>query len=266
MDGLEKKSVEWKQVLREPKLKEDKADSLITEMTSLLVENRDKSFDFKSKVLGGKGCFFKPNKLDFTDKHFGDLMLNEFKRIEMLENNNGHESTILTDDQKSQLLKLCGFDLNIKFSLLYRASVDGFAASSFHAKCDNKGKTLTIIKVKGNSNVFGGFTELGWDSSGTYKNDQNAFIFSLTNQYNQPIKIKPSNTASSIYCHINRGPCFGGDDLFISDNSNANQTSYSNLGHTYKHPTYQYQSNEAKCFLAGSYNFSTEEIEVFKLD
>jgi hypothetical protein len=41
-----------------------------------------------------------------------------------------------------------------KLTLLFRATKDGFSASSFHAKCDNKGATLTVIKS--GSNVFGG--------------------------------------------------------------------------------------------------------------
>ena len=176
-------------------------------------------------------------------------------------NNKGHiltfDSSILTAGQKIDLMKLCEFDLNIKFSLLYRASVDGFAASSFHAKCDNKGKTLTIIKAKGNSNVFGGFTELGWEGSDTYKNDQHAFIFSLTNRFNQPIKIKPSHI-KSIYCCPNYGPAFGQCDFYISDNSNANQTSLCNLGHTFKHPTY------LSTRIKRSQMFSRWFIQIFK--
>ena len=53
--------------------------------------------------------------------------------------------------------------------LLYRASRDGFAASDFHSRCDNKGPTITIIKSKG-ERIFGGVTSLPWDStSNAYK-------------------------------------------------------------------------------------------------
>jgi hypothetical protein len=40
--------------------------------------------------------------------------------------------------------------------LIYRASIDGFAASSFHSKCDNISNTVTIIETISNS-VFGGY-------------------------------------------------------------------------------------------------------------
>ena len=43
----------------------------------------------------------------------------------------------------------------------WRASVDGWAASTFHSRCDNKGPTVTIIRV-GGTYIFGGYTSLSW--------------------------------------------------------------------------------------------------------
>ena len=43
----------------------------------------------------------------------------------------------------------------------WRASVDGWAASTFHSRCDNKGPTVTIIRV-GGKYIFGGYTSLSW--------------------------------------------------------------------------------------------------------
>ena len=40
--------------------------------------------------------------------------------------------------------------------------------------------------------------------------------------------------------------------------------SCSNLGSSFKHPQYTKGSTEAMNFLAGSFNFSTDEIEVFQ--
>ena len=42
----------------------------------------------------------------------------------------------------------------------WRASVDGWAASTFHSGCDNKGPTVTIIKV--GQYIFGGYTSDSW--------------------------------------------------------------------------------------------------------
>ena len=42
----------------------------------------------------------------------------------------------------------------------WRASVDGWAASTFHSGCDNKGPTVTIIKV--GQYIFGGYASVSW--------------------------------------------------------------------------------------------------------
>lgn len=51
--------------------------------------------------------------------------------------------------------------------------------------------------------------------------------------------------------------------IVISSESNANNNSYSNLGSSYITPLGIHGSNEARNFLAGSYNFTVSEIEVF---
>ena len=71
------------------------------------------------------------------------------------------ESVILTSEEHRSALKswLASQEGKI-WRLLFRASRDGFAAATFHSKCDNKGPTLTI--VKSGNNIFGGFTEKSW--------------------------------------------------------------------------------------------------------
>ena len=51
-----------------------------------------------------------------------------------------------------------------KFVRCWHAKPDGWAASTFHRQCDNKGPTVTIIKV--NNYIFGGYTDVSW--SGKY--------------------------------------------------------------------------------------------------
>ena len=62
--------------------------------------------------------------------------------------------------------------------LLYRATTDGFTAQAFHSKCDGKGNAITIIKNNLN-HMFGGYSSSAWNSSKSYINDPNAFLFSL---------------------------------------------------------------------------------------
>ena len=53
------------------------------------------------------------------------------------------------------------FVLSGEWRLLFRASRDGFTASAFHSRCDNKRPTITV--VESDANIFGGFTENAWE-------------------------------------------------------------------------------------------------------
>ena len=179
---------------------------------------------------------------------------------------NSLKSEILANEQQClELIELCEFSPNDKWSLLYRGTRDGFGSSDFHSKCDGHSSTLTILKAKGGSNIFGGFTTVSWDSTSQWKSDQNAFLFSLTNKDNLPLKMKiePNRHHCAIYCNPEYGPTFG-DDINIINNPNTTMYSSSNLSHTYSHPRYELNSNEAKTFLSGSYNFQLDDIEVYK--
>ena len=71
------------------------------------------------------------------------------------------------------------------------------------------------------------------------KSDPNAFLFSLTNKDNRPLKMKVDLNFEdrAIRCDSQYGPSFGFD---INEVNNANTTtkSLSNLGDCYKHPQY----------------------------
>ena len=74
------------------------------------------------------------------------------------------QSEILTNYEELQrVLKAWLSPLQGKWRLLFRASRDGFAAETFHSKCDNLGPTATIVK-SGNY-IFGGFTDVSWTRS-----------------------------------------------------------------------------------------------------
>ena len=199
---------------------------------------------------------FKPY-LSFNQDLFGQLHLNLFPSDQF-------KSKILSGQQPYELIKLCEFDSKDRFKLLYRASEHGFGSNNFHLKCNGHANTLTILKADGTSFIFGGFTTATWDSISESKSDPNAFLFSLTNNYNKPCKMKKNPGQNAIYCHPSYGPTFGdGHDICIYSKSNTTNGSYSNLGNTYKHPQYAFNTNEAKSFLGGSYNFLLSEIEVY---
>ena len=75
--------------------------------------------------------------------------------------------------------------------------------------------------------------------------------------------MKCVDASAAIWCDSKFGPYFNGG-FMIDNNSNTNTTSLSELTN-FKHSewTELTDSNDAKSFLAGSYNFKTFEIEVY---
>ena len=175
-----------------------------------------------------------------------------------------NSAILSTDEMKNNLLTLCKLS-GKQFNLIYRATRDGFKAKSFHSKCDNQPKTLTIVKTT-TGYIFGGYISVAWDSTSGFKSDPKAFLFNLVNALSAP-HIMPAQVGDtkSVYCDASYGPVFGGGhDLFISRNSNKTSSSFFNLSNSYNFTSAVYRSNQDKPFLAGS-NFTTSEIEVFIL-
>jgi hypothetical protein len=201
----------------------------------------------------------KESSSSLSSSFFGSMKLNTCSNTDLF------KSQILTGNQPNVLIKLCEFSPNDKWKLLYRGTRDGFGAQDFHSRCDNKSPTLSICKAHDSSYIFGGFTTVSWDSTSEFKSDPNAFVFSITNKDNTPLKMKvePDEHQYAIYCHFECGPTFG-EDIIIENNANKTMDSYSRLGSNYSHPQYEYKTNEAQTFLAGSYQFQLDEIEVYQ--
>lgn len=96
-------------------------------------------------------------------------------------------------------------------ALLYRGSRDGWGADDFHLRCDKKGATITLFKLK-EGPCIGGFTRAQWISpvkSSQNVEDSSAMLFNLTEKLKFPIVIKER----AIYCKREWGPCFGDSEL-----------------------------------------------------
>jgi hypothetical protein len=153
------------------------------------------------------------------------------------------------------------------WTLLCRGSRDGFRASNFHAKCDGRSPTVTLIEsTKGF--VFGGFTPVAWESpsSASYKPDNNrkSFLFTLKSpRGSEARKFGMASTANAIYCNSSYGPTFGnGHDICVADAGNTNRSSYTLLGNGYPNDT---GINGAQLFT-GEQSYTVREIEVFAVD
>ena len=58
-----------------------------------------------------------------------------------------------------------------RFVRCWHAKEDGWAASTFHSNCDDKGPTVTIIQV--GSFIFGGYSDVSWKDDGKYMYQEN---------------------------------------------------------------------------------------------
>ena len=108
-------------------------------------------------------------------------------------------------------------------------------------------------------------------SGDRYQYDSKAFLFSLVNKPGwAPVKLSQSGKSSSsrahsIFFRSTYGPTFGGGhDINIKNYALSNSNSYSDLGYIYSPPSgYSYTSTFARTFLAGTYNFTPDEVETF---
>ena len=210
----------------------------LSEMKKISVIRKDNSviIKFEFEVMFKKHDIeielrSKDNNLELLEKEVKDLkeenillkkriddLETEVKEIKKMLNPNFNINRIKIGN-KSVIMKENEFDLihlAIKSRLnkevkelkkLYQATIDGDGAINFHSRCDNIPNTLVLIKSAGNRR-FGGFTSIQWTSStsGEWKDDPNAFLFSLDKQKIYSYK----KNGKAIHCYKDYGPGFGG--------------------------------------------------------
>ena len=161
------------------------------------------------------------------------------------------ESTIINNEQWNLIKNWINPNSEIKFNLIFKKSRDGSNVSDFHRYCDNRGKILILIETNNNFK-FGGYTPLDFDESNQGKNDNNSFLFSITNYQ----KYTKKNKNNSIHCRPNY-IAFGyhSYDLYFISNLNSGKL----------------QSIENTSYLndlnlnGGNGEFNTKEIEVYQV-
>ena len=78
----------------------------------------------------------------------------------------GLEDSVIVGNNMNYLGTLKGWlspmagSVNFAWKRCWHASVDGWAAGTFHSRCDGKGPTVTIIRV--GKYIFGGYTSRSW--------------------------------------------------------------------------------------------------------
>ena len=168
------------------------------------------------------------------------------------------ESNIIKDKDEykfiEERLKLTGNNGDIRYKLLYRASIDGDKAKTFHEKCNGIKGTLCLVKTT-DGVKFGGYTEALWDGKG-YKKDEKAFCFSLNLNkiYNiaipkeaiQPEECYGPRFANSLFCIRDESIKKGGWCSYVSDSQ------YGTIDKIYE-------------ITGGKHDFGVKEVEVFQI-
>jgi hypothetical protein len=83
-----------------------------------------------------------------------------------------------------------------------------------------------------------------------------------------PFKSPVKSNQHAIYTNAGYGPTFGGGyDIHIANNANATTGSYTSPGYYYQAPSgYSRGSTKARNLLAGTPQFTPDEVETFYLN
>ncbi|CAF1096607.1 unnamed protein product [Adineta steineri] len=134
------------------------------------------------------------------------------------------EGSLLNNNQWNKLLNWNVKSSNEQWSLLYKATRDGF------------------------NDIYLDFSS-----------DENAFLFSFSSNSSIKYSLIDPHTKYAIWNSSNYGPTFGrGADLFICSQSNIIEESYSKLSSSYRDPT----GLKSKA-LAGQQHFLIHDIEIY---
>ena len=77
----------------------------------------------------------------------------------------GLRNSKILNGKNKYIAKLLGWlDDSSSRPLCWRASEHGWTSSDFHSRCDNKGPTVTIVSVGEGLYIFGGYSDISWQS------------------------------------------------------------------------------------------------------
>ncbi len=147
-----------------------------------------------------------------------------------------------------------------EFKLVFRGSgneSDSYNCEKFHEICDNKSRTVVIVKVKDSSEILGGYNPIEWKSNDSFETTKDSFIFSF--KYNDKIddhilsRVIEENNAIGNWSFF--GASFGRGDLCIWNKFDGNfciKRSYEKL---IRKTESKFVVEECEVFQIVSYNY-----------
>lgn len=162
-------------------------------------------------------------------------------------------STLLKPEHVAQLHGWYGGG----WKLAYKASRDGWESTRFHALCDNKGESVTVVSHSSGAFLIGGYTSLPWNSTGSYFEDPQASLFTLVNP--DSVTAQFPSKSHAIYCNPLYGPTFGGGhDLYVSNNSKTSAASFCNFPSEYTDT-----SGYGRSVMDDGTHWNADDVEVY---
>ncbi|GBC01084.1 hypothetical protein RclHR1_04060012 [Rhizophagus clarus] len=181
--------------------------TLIQPFISFINFKKISRMDFSRKI--------KPYKYIFDDKFYIEIMKYYcFDSIQLIDSQiiNFNEASLIFN--WLSIMKQQKKEITYDFDLLLRGSRDGFSETTFHEYCDNKGPTVTIVRIKGSNEILGGFNPCDWINDLNYSSADESFIFSLDRKnLENSIFSKVIDSKHAIYNSPKYGPCFGGEGI-----------------------------------------------------
>ena len=236
---------------------------------NLIIEyTKDKKFDLiiPKKELNEKTQLNIITELANENKEIKERLSELEKKVNKLLNEKenkddlkGFENTIIKNkSEANKILKWVCPNNERKVKLLYKATLEENTNDDFHRKCDNKGATVTLIETtKGRR--FGAYTSLSWSSNEGWKDDKEAFLFSLDNDKKYDVI---QDAKYKVYSGKGHGPWFGyNGNIGLAREKNyfiGNDTHWENFGDKCYSTTVE---NE----LSGGTKFNISKMEVYQI-
>ena len=174
------------------------------------------------RVYGGNFIKNSNHLLDLSKKFETLKKINELLDKESYTLLNPKKYNLITTNEDFLFFsKNININAKISYELLYKASIDGEAASVFHSLCDEKGASITVVKVL-NGSKCGGFTPLSWKTNGCWQKDPSlrSFVCNLDNKTKFNLR---ENYNHALDFHENKLSCFGGYAIQLTDNNLSNK-------------------------------------------
>ena len=196
--------------------------SKICDNIKYIVELKKENEDFQKVYEGNNNYCLIENLIPFTNyeiraRIFQNNIFGEWSEVQKIKTKHFDSLILKESNKESKLYEILKEWIKFKnLELIYRGTRDGMIHDIYHKKCDNKGRTIILMKNE-KDNIFGGYASDSWIvEHNKYTNSQNSFLFSLTNMHNsEPIKFPIKKADEALYYRNDYGPLFGncGNDL-----------------------------------------------------